>query len=129
MPKSRLIDPGARTMLRPEFPKQAQAGADKAVRSNQCVGSRYPAGRAPLWMRSGRAVVLVPEGSVLMVTVKGWPVCACSTAEALTDAAASYLRANKSRRKLVLRGVDITDVGMPYLGALTGLSRSISATR
>ena len=33
------------------------------------------------------------------------------TAEALTDAAASYLRANKSLRKLVLRGVDITDVG------------------
>jgi hypothetical protein len=43
------------------------------------------------------------------------------TAEALTDAAASYLRANKSLRKLVLRGVDITDVGMPYLAALTGL--------
>jgi internalin A len=44
-----------------------------------------------------------------------------NTAEALTDAAASYLRANKSLRKLVLRGVDITDVGMPYLAALTGL--------
>jgi len=43
------------------------------------------------------------------------------TAEALTDAAASYLRANKSLRKLVLRGLDITDVGMPYLAALTGL--------
>ena len=43
------------------------------------------------------------------------------TAEALTDAATSYLRANKSLRKLVLRGVDITDVGMPYLAALTNL--------
>jgi internalin A len=41
--------------------------------------------------------------------------------EAITDAAASYLRANKSLRKLVLRGTDITDVGMPYLAALTGL--------
>ena len=43
------------------------------------------------------------------------------TAEALTDAAASYLRANKKLRKLVFRGVDITDVGMPYIAALTGL--------
>ena len=42
-------------------------------------------------------------------------------AEALTDAAASYLRANKKLHKLVLRGVDITDVGMPYIAALTGL--------
>jgi len=41
--------------------------------------------------------------------------------EAITDAAASYLRANKDLRKLVLRGTDITDVGMPYLAALTGL--------
>ena len=41
--------------------------------------------------------------------------------EAITDAAASYLRANKHLRKLVLRGTDITDVGMPYLAALTGL--------
>lgn len=41
--------------------------------------------------------------------------------EAITDAAASYLRANKRLRKLVLRGTDITDVGMPYLAALTGL--------
>lgn len=41
--------------------------------------------------------------------------------EAITDAAASYLRANKKLRKLVLRGTDITDVGMPYLAALTGL--------
>lgn len=43
------------------------------------------------------------------------------TAEAITDAAASYLRANKNLRKLVLRGTDITDVGMPYLVALTSL--------
>jgi Leucine-rich repeat (LRR) protein len=43
------------------------------------------------------------------------------TAEAITDAAASYLRANKKLKRLVLRGTDITDVGMPYLAALTGL--------
>jgi Leucine-rich repeat (LRR) protein len=42
-------------------------------------------------------------------------------AEALTDAAASYLRANHNLHRLVLRGVDITDVGMPYLATLTGL--------
>jgi internalin A len=41
--------------------------------------------------------------------------------EAITDAAASYLRSNKHLRRLVLRGTDITDVGMPYLAALTGL--------
>jgi internalin A len=41
--------------------------------------------------------------------------------EAITDAAASYLRANKHLRKLVLRGTDITDVGVPYLAAVTGL--------
>src|SRR5262249_30567145 len=38
--------------------------------------------------------------------------------EALTDASTSYLRANKHLRKLVLRGVDITDVGMPALATL-----------
>lgn len=43
------------------------------------------------------------------------------TVEALTDAAASYLRADKNLKRLVLRGTDITDVGMPYLAALTGL--------
>jgi internalin A len=43
------------------------------------------------------------------------------TAEAITDAAASYLRADKHLRRLVLRGTDITDVGMPYLAALTAL--------
>ena len=41
--------------------------------------------------------------------------------ESITDAATSYLRANKSLRKLVLRGTDITDVGMPYLATLTNL--------
>ena len=51
------------------------------------------------------------------------------TVEALTDAAASYLRPDKQLRKLVLRGTDITDVGMPYLAALTGLkSLNISYT-
>jgi internalin A len=43
------------------------------------------------------------------------------TVEALTDAAASYLRADKHLRRLGLRGTDITDVGMPYLAVLTGL--------
>jgi hypothetical protein len=56
-----------------------------------------------------------------LAQVLGLEELTLDTAEALTDAAASYLRANKSLRKLVLRGVDITDVGMPYLGSLTGL--------
>jgi internalin A len=43
------------------------------------------------------------------------------TTESITDAAVSYLRANKHLRKLVLRGTDITDVGMPYLAELTDL--------
>jgi internalin A len=43
------------------------------------------------------------------------------TTEAITDAAAAYLRANKHLRKLVLRGTDITDIGMPYIAVLTGL--------
>ena len=43
------------------------------------------------------------------------------TVESLTDAAASYLRADKNLKRLVLRGTDITDVGMPYLAAMTGL--------
>ena len=51
------------------------------------------------------------------------------TTEAITDAAASYLRANKHLRKLVLRGTDITDVGMPYIATLTGLkSLNLSQT-
>jgi Leucine-rich repeat (LRR) protein len=43
------------------------------------------------------------------------------TAEFLTDAAMSHLRANRRLRKLVIRGVDITDVGLPYIAELTGL--------
>jgi Leucine-rich repeat (LRR) protein len=43
------------------------------------------------------------------------------TAEFITDAAMSYLRANKSLRKLVLRGTDVTDVSMPYIAELTNL--------
>lgn len=43
------------------------------------------------------------------------------TAEFLTDATTNYLRANRRLRKLVLRGVDITDVGLPYLAELTAL--------
>src|SRR5258706_12859399 len=43
------------------------------------------------------------------------------TAEFITDAATSYLRANRRLRKLVLRGTDITDVGLPYIASLTAL--------
>jgi Leucine-rich repeat (LRR) protein len=43
------------------------------------------------------------------------------TAEFITDAAISYLRANARLRKLVLRGTDITDVGLPYIAQLTAL--------
>ena len=43
------------------------------------------------------------------------------TAEFITDAAMSYLRANVRLRKLVLRGTDITDVGLPYIATLTAL--------
>lgn len=43
------------------------------------------------------------------------------TAEFITDASVSYLRANRGLRKLVLRGTDITDVSLPYLATLTGL--------
>jgi len=43
------------------------------------------------------------------------------TAEFITDAAMSYLRANKSLKKLVLRGTDITDVALPYIAELTNL--------
>ena len=43
------------------------------------------------------------------------------TAEFITDASMSYLRANRRLRKLVLRGTDITDVGLPYIAALTAL--------
>jgi hypothetical protein len=52
------------------------------------------------------------------------------TAEFLTDASMAHLHANQpTLRKLVLRGVDITDAGMPYVGKLTGLqSLDISHT-
>jgi internalin A len=43
------------------------------------------------------------------------------TAEFITDAAMSYLRANSRLRKLVLRGTDVTDVSLPYIAGLTAL--------
>jgi len=43
------------------------------------------------------------------------------TAEFITDASMSYLRANKSLRKLVLRGTDVTDISLPYIAELTNL--------
>jgi len=44
------------------------------------------------------------------------------TAEFITDAAISYLRTNRTLRKLNLRGTDITDISLPYIAELTGLS-------
>jgi len=43
------------------------------------------------------------------------------TAEFITDAATSYLRANRRLRKLSMRGTDVTDISLPYLAKLTGL--------
>ncbi len=43
------------------------------------------------------------------------------TAEFITDAAVSYLRANRGLRRLNLRGTDVTDISLPYLAELTGL--------
>ena len=43
------------------------------------------------------------------------------TAEFITDAAMSYLRANRSLRKLVLRGTDVTDISLPYIAELINL--------
>ncbi len=43
------------------------------------------------------------------------------TAEFITDAAVSYLRANRRLRKLNLRGTDITDISLPHIAELTGL--------
>jgi hypothetical protein len=41
----------------------------------------------------------------------------------------AHLRANRALRRLVVRGVDITDAGMPYIGEMTGLrSLDISYT-
>src|SRR5919106_5120500 len=51
------------------------------------------------------------------------------TAEFLTDASMAHLRANRALRRLVVRGVDITDAGMPYIGEMVGLrSLDISYT-
>jgi len=43
------------------------------------------------------------------------------SAEFITDAALSYLRANRALRKLNLRGTDITDISLPHIAELTGL--------
>lgn len=43
------------------------------------------------------------------------------TAEFVTDASMSHLRANPGLRRLTVRGVDITDAGMPNLTKLSGL--------
>lgn len=43
------------------------------------------------------------------------------TAEFITDAAISYLRANRKLKKLVLRGTDVTDISLPYIAILTDL--------
>src|SRR5580765_7765252 len=43
------------------------------------------------------------------------------TAEFITDAATSFLRANKMLRRLNLRGTDVTDTSLEYLSSLTGL--------
>src|SRR5229473_7919496 len=75
-PKVQVQEAGPPQKSLPEFPKQMQFGTTKAVVSNQCVRLRAPDGRLPSEMRFGRAVVAVPEGSVLDVTEKGWPVCA-----------------------------------------------------
>jgi Leucine-rich repeat (LRR) protein len=51
------------------------------------------------------------------------------TCEFITDSALAYLRANRSLRKLVLRGTDITDVALPYIAEMTKLrSLDISHT-
>ncbi len=43
------------------------------------------------------------------------------TAEALTDISMAHLRGNPALRWLRVRGVDVTDAGMPYVGELKGL--------
>ncbi|HUQ95129.1 MAG TPA: hypothetical protein VM120_25855, partial [Bryobacteraceae bacterium] len=42
-------------------------------------------------------------------------------AEFITDAALSYLRANRKLRKLVLRGTDVTDISLPHIARLSAL--------
>jgi len=44
------------------------------------------------------------------------------TAESITDAAIAFLRANRSLRRLNLRGTDVTDTGLEYLSTLTGIT-------
>lgn len=44
-----------------------------------------------------------------------------ASAEFITDAAISYLRANRSLRRLNLRGTDVTDTTLKYAAELTGL--------
>ncbi len=53
--------------------------------------------------------------------LRGLEELTLNAAEFLTDAAVAHLRANQGLRRLVLRGVDITDVGMPYIAELTNL--------
>src|SRR5262245_45270194 len=43
------------------------------------------------------------------------------TAEALTDASMNYVKNIPTLRRLKVRGVDITDVGMPAIAQMTGL--------
>ena len=43
------------------------------------------------------------------------------TAEFVTDAAVSYLRANRNLHRLNLRGTDITDISLPHIAELTRL--------
>src|SRR5205814_1411599 len=43
------------------------------------------------------------------------------TDEFVTDAEMNYLRSNRNLRELVLRGVDITDVGMQHIAQMTNL--------
>jgi Leucine-rich repeat (LRR) protein len=61
------------------------------------------------------------RGIELLPQLKELEELTLDTAEFLTDAAMSHLRANRRLRKLVIRGVDITDVGLPYIAELTSL--------
>src|SRR5436853_186248 len=96
MLKSRSTKPGPRRISRPEFPKQIQVGTTNADVSNQCVRLRASDGTLPSAMRFGRAVVAVPEGSVLEVTVNGWPPCA----EKMVEICQSLMKYEPKRRDL-----------------------------
>jgi Leucine-rich repeat (LRR) protein len=61
------------------------------------------------------------RGIELLPQLKDLEELTLDTAEFLTDAAMAHLRANKRLHKLVIRGVDITDVGLPYIAELTAL--------